>query len=204
MMLSLAGEARASVEESPEREAARRHSERGLALYGEARYREALGEYAIASQILSLPALDYNLGRCHERLEEWGRAADAYERYLSRAPDDADAPALRAHVAELRARQQAVDRLRAAETSAAVRRAAIGVGASAVALGAVWAGLFGAVGTGVAEKRDSCGTRCSPVEVSGLRTLQTTSLVFAALGGAALAVDIALWTVYARRRAPRR
>src|SRR5262249_13805170 len=51
-----------------------------------------------------LPAFDYNIGRCSERLERWAAAAAAYERYLAAQPDAEDAVEIRQRIDILKAR----------------------------------------------------------------------------------------------------
>jgi tetratricopeptide (TPR) repeat protein len=84
-------------------EAARRHFQSGLASYNEGNYQAACAEFETARRIKALPALDFNIARCYERLERWGDAADAYERFLAARTPDAD-PSLRGRIAVLRDR----------------------------------------------------------------------------------------------------
>lgn len=88
----------------PDTEAARRHFERGAALFEQGRYADAAAEFETAKRLKPSPAFDYNIARCKDRLEQWGAAADAYERYLAAAPGAADAAEVRARVGVLRAR----------------------------------------------------------------------------------------------------
>ncbi|HZS36320.1 MAG TPA: tetratricopeptide repeat protein [Polyangia bacterium] len=71
----------------PDTQAARRHYDRGLALYDQERYDAAIREFSAAKELKPLPAFDFNIGRCYERLERWRDAAEAYERYLAAVPD---------------------------------------------------------------------------------------------------------------------
>src|SRR5207247_2417653 len=70
----------------PDTEAARRHLDHGAELYSRREYAEALGEFETANRIKPLPAFDYNIARCLDRLERWAAAADAYERYAASLP----------------------------------------------------------------------------------------------------------------------
>src|SRR5581483_10842462 len=88
----------------PDTEAARNHYQRGSEHYAAGRYRDALDEFTRARRLKAMPALDYDIARCHDRLEEWAEAARAYQRYLSAVPDAPDAVELRARVELLRAR----------------------------------------------------------------------------------------------------
>ncbi len=95
--------------QTPTDREARERYERGASLYDQARYREAILEFEAARALSSASALEYNIGRCYERLEEWTLAADAFDRYL-RDPRVSDAAAIRARVAGLR--RQAEERQR--------------------------------------------------------------------------------------------
>ena len=82
---------------------ARGHFQRGAHFYDQGDYKEAIVEFEAARRIKSLPALDFNIGRSYERLERWGDAADAYQRFLASQPPDAE-PGLRERIVELRRR----------------------------------------------------------------------------------------------------
>lgn len=88
----------------PDTQAARRHYDLGTALYDQQRYAEALREFNTAKQLKPLPAFEYNVARCYERLESWGEAAEAYERFLRSLPAGAEANETRLRIATLRAR----------------------------------------------------------------------------------------------------
>jgi tetratricopeptide (TPR) repeat protein len=109
-------QARAEVVD-PDTEAARRHYAQGISHYDAGRYRQALSEFEHARHLRSLPELDYDIARCHDRLEEWGDAAVAYERYLNAVPGAADADELRARVRVLRARLAQIAQPNAPPTS---------------------------------------------------------------------------------------
>jgi hypothetical protein len=194
-LVSLVVGAGAAAQEplDPDTQAARRHFERGLALYLTERYREALHEFETARTTRPVPAFDFNIGRCHERLEEWGAAASAYERYLSAAPGDPDAATIRERLVVLR------DRARLKE-GGRIRRAAIGVGVGTVAAGAVWAGLVGSVGVAYHDALARCSPTCVAAEVDPLRAKQNASYAFAAVGLLGLVVDVALWASGGARR----
>jgi tetratricopeptide (TPR) repeat protein len=70
-------------------ENARRHFQLGSAHYNAQEYELALAEFEKARVIKPLPALDFNIARCLERLERYRDAIDAYRRYLAetQAPD---------------------------------------------------------------------------------------------------------------------
>jgi tetratricopeptide (TPR) repeat protein len=107
-LLLLAAPLRAEVPEDADTEAARRHFTAGCELYQARKYGEAARELELARRIKPLAEIDYNLARTYERMEEWGRAADAYERYLQHAKG-ADAQQTRARVKVLRERLLPID-----------------------------------------------------------------------------------------------
>ena len=83
---------------------AKRHFDRGSTLYDAERYADAIVEFEAAFKFRPLPALFFNIGRCHDRMEHANEAITAYERYLAGAPSAADADEVRARVAVLKAR----------------------------------------------------------------------------------------------------
>jgi tetratricopeptide (TPR) repeat protein len=95
---------------------AKRHSDRGRQLYDQGQFQAAMDEFLRARDEHSSPAFDYNIGRCLERLDRWGEAADAYERYLPIA-NDAEGTGLRAHIDNLRDRQHSHDAAAAPKTA---------------------------------------------------------------------------------------
>jgi hypothetical protein len=67
----------------PDTEVARRHFDRGTKSYQGQDYEAALREFEAARRVKTLPALDYNIGRCLDRLERYPEAVAAYERYVA-------------------------------------------------------------------------------------------------------------------------
>jgi len=88
-------------------ELARRHFAAAQQHYAAHRYGEAIKEFQTARKFKPLPAFDYNIGRCHELLEQWDEAADAYERYLGLSPNAADLVSIRDRIRVLRERARA-------------------------------------------------------------------------------------------------
>jgi hypothetical protein len=88
----------------PDTTAARRHFEAGLVHYQVDDFRGALVEFEAARRLKPLPAFDYNIGRCHDRLEEYEAAVRSYRRYLDEAPGASDAPEVRARIGVLEER----------------------------------------------------------------------------------------------------
>lgn len=75
----LAGDAAA---EQADREVARVHFERGVALYEAGSYQEALDEFQAAYEAQPHPAVLVNIANCYARTNRPVRALDAFERYL--------------------------------------------------------------------------------------------------------------------------
>jgi tetratricopeptide (TPR) repeat protein len=85
---------------------ARAHFQRGQALFADARYREALGEFEAANQAAPVEVADlyFNIGQCHRNLGQPREAVTAFERYLELRPDAGDRKSLRALIARLRSK----------------------------------------------------------------------------------------------------
>ena len=206
---------------SPDEQAARRHFETGAALYEQSRYREAVEEFQKASALHKAPALDFNIGRCYERLEEWTAAADAFDRYLGAGVEVTDAATVAERSRVLRARATAEKKPAVATHSSAgitlstqviafpapglvrgqqLRLAAIGVGVAAVGTAALGGGLIGSVGRDYKDREMACSAmRCN---VDDLRSRLFSGQALLALSAVAIIADIALITVSAR--SPRR
>ncbi|MSP60218.1 MAG: tetratricopeptide repeat protein [Myxococcales bacterium] len=92
----------------PDTELAKRHFQKGLGLYGVGMYEEAVSEFSVARAIKPLPAFDFNIARCLERLEHWEESAEAYRRDLLLDPRAADAADIRARIAVLKERARQV------------------------------------------------------------------------------------------------
>lgn len=71
------------VAHAPDSTIARRHFERGRAMYEREDYAGALDEFTAANAIAPLPELEYNIARCHDRLDHPAEAIAAYRRYLA-------------------------------------------------------------------------------------------------------------------------
>ena len=69
---------------------ARAHYESGQQFYEQGRYDEAIGEYETAYRLKPHPNVLYNIAQAHERLLEYGRSVEWFERYLAEAPPDAE------------------------------------------------------------------------------------------------------------------
>jgi tetratricopeptide (TPR) repeat protein len=211
----------------PDTEVARRHFDRGTKSYQEQDYEVALREFEAARRVKSLPAFDYNIGRCQDRLERYPEAVAAYERYVasSVAPD----------VAEVRERIRVLKE-RIAEAEAAAKPAvpsppakepapapavpaappeapAEPVRSPSPALPLVVGGLtvaaalagtalyFGSALPGyqaLDTGPDSCRP-CTPADYAGVKMAAEASYGLWITAGVIAAVDVALWIVHALR-----
>ena len=89
----------------PDTEIARRHYEKGTVFYTDGKYSDAIDEFTQARKVKPLPAFDYNIARCHDRMEHVREAIAGYERYLAEIPPtDSDAAEVRARVEVLKRR----------------------------------------------------------------------------------------------------
>ncbi len=92
-----AGNARADDEGE-----AKAHFLRGKVAYLEGKYEAAAAAFKAAAALRPSPILDYNLGRCHDKLGHAQEALQAYERYLAASPDAANRLEVQTRVAQLR------------------------------------------------------------------------------------------------------
>jgi tetratricopeptide (TPR) repeat protein len=203
-LLWTAGPARAEPAPEPDTELARRHFEAGLELYGATRYHEALLEFEMARALKPSPALDYNIGRCQERLEEWERAVEAYDRFVTATPQAAEALLLRPRLAVLRAR--ALERHGHPRTLPPWGLATgLITGAWLLTTGAALGAYLSAWGDYRALQR-SCAGQCVEAQLTKLRQevglAQGAGYALFAMSGALLAVDVV--ALIAWRRAARR
>src|SRR5689334_6730252 len=84
-LAGLSGSARAD-EEDPDTEVAKRHFREGSAAYERRDYAAALREFEAARAVKPVPQLDYNIGRCHDRLERYPEAVAEYKSYVAAQP----------------------------------------------------------------------------------------------------------------------
>lgn len=84
-----------------------RYFARGATYYAAGDYARALDAFEVAQRFKPAPALYFNTGRCHDRLEQAAEAIADYERFLAEVPGTGDAAAVRARISELRVRRTA-------------------------------------------------------------------------------------------------
>ncbi len=96
----------------------REHMERGQALYQAGRFIESAEEFLRAYEAQPFAAFLYNAGVSYEKVDDPGRAADYFGRYLEADPQTDDRRELEDRIARLKGLAEARDSERAAETSA--------------------------------------------------------------------------------------
>ena len=194
---------------NPDTEVAQRLFAEGAAAYDGKDYAHALEKFEAARRIRPLPAFDYNIARCHDRLGQAAPAIEAYERYLAAAPDAADSAEVRTRVAVLRGRVETTAQPAQPPRTDAPRphyTMPIVVGVIGVALVGAGAGLVGSVGPDYdaldRRWRVEGPTASVTQQADSLRGREIAGWVLLGTGGAALVADVALWIV-ARKHARR-
>ena len=200
-----------ALADAPEIEIARGHFRRGTDYYAAGRYPEAAAEFEEARKALPLPELDFDLGRCYEKLGDVDAAREAYARYLAQAGPSTNRDDVERRVRILELASPLVNARRArTEREAVYRRRWRALAPPAILFGVV------AIGSGVASaalypqllhERDllarACPYDCAGASYARAHAYQvaTTATFGIALGAAA--IDVALWgvTLAERRRA---
>jgi hypothetical protein len=100
-------------------EQAREHMERGQALYGAQRYIEAAEEFLRAYESQPFSAFLYNAGVAYEKVDDPGRAADYFARFLQTDPQASNASKLSSRIERLRGLARAREAEQAATSSGA-------------------------------------------------------------------------------------
>jgi tetratricopeptide (TPR) repeat protein len=100
-------------------EVAREHMERGQALYRAARYIESAEEFLSAYQAQPFSAFLFNAGVAYEKVDDPGRAADYFARFLQTDPQAANSTQLNARIDRLRGLARAREQELAAQSAAA-------------------------------------------------------------------------------------
>ncbi len=90
--------------DDPDTEVARKHFENGRAAYDANNYETALHEFEAAKRAKRSPLLDYNIARCYDRLENYPKAVEHYQLYVSAMPGASDAGETRERIAQLKVR----------------------------------------------------------------------------------------------------
>jgi tetratricopeptide (TPR) repeat protein len=219
MLLSIAAHAQ---ETKPTGEqAARNHYQRGVALYDQQQYEEALREFSVANDLRPRPAFWFNIGRCQEQLARWNDAADSFSRYLDTASDLelSERDELRARIVVLRNRAQPAPESNATPTATnqPATRANIDTGRARLRLSATLlsagAGLTAIAGTTLVltvgpeykQLENTCRQRpCGPSDTAGLRARLDAGYALWAVAGASAIADVVLWILATRHPSERR
>src|SRR5689334_13461496 len=82
LAVSAPASAKEPKKSSSEQKEADRHFKSGVALFKEAKYKEALAEFERAYEIAPHPLVLYNIAGCHRELSNYGEAIRFYERFL--------------------------------------------------------------------------------------------------------------------------
>jgi tetratricopeptide (TPR) repeat protein len=87
----------------PDLEIAQRYFREGTAFYDAADYEHALERFTAAQRVRPLPEMEYDIARCHDRMDHPALAIAAYERFLASQQGEEHAE-VRARIEVLRAR----------------------------------------------------------------------------------------------------
>lgn len=213
ILLALAGTALGAepCDAGPDLEISRRHFEAGTTDYLEGRFRDAINEFEAANRVRPAPAFEYNIGRCHDRLEEVAEAVASYERYLAAERDGKETREVRARVDVLKQRLAAVHSLAPAVATATTSQGQAGprrvglvgpavVGALAVGSLATGVGLYASAGSGFDRLQRSCAPDCVSSRWRGLQVRERAGVGLLITAGVLSAADVVLWIVRARAR----
>jgi hypothetical protein len=77
---------------------------RGVELYQERRWQEAIAEFEAAYRLKPHGAIHFNLAQCRERLDDWPGAVRSYQDYLREVPAAPDRATVRASIARIEER----------------------------------------------------------------------------------------------------
>jgi tetratricopeptide (TPR) repeat protein len=169
---------------------AKRRFETGKWLYEHERYDQALVEFEAAKLASKRPQLDYNIGLCQEHLGHLNEAAEAFRRYVTALPDDAESSELRSRIARLDAELLAA---RPMPPYRSHRRLAIGLGATGLVLG----------GIGIALGSVVLATRDDGAVYDRNHAMAITTDVLLPVGGAVALSGLVVWLIdrkHERRR----
>ncbi|HEX4458289.1 MAG TPA: tetratricopeptide repeat protein, partial [Polyangia bacterium] len=187
------------------------------AAYEKGDYTTALQEFERARLVKPLADLDYNIGRCHDRLEHYPQAIAAYQRFVDATNNIEERTEIAERITALKARLRMLEPARPAPLPPAqpalalttidnappsgvhVYRGPIVLGSLAVASLAVGFGLYGSVGGDYDALESSCAPSCAPSRWSGLQARERAGVGLAIAGGV-LAVGDVVWFLVAARR----
>jgi tetratricopeptide (TPR) repeat protein len=90
--------------DDPDTEVAKRLFKQGTTLYMDGKYEEALAAFERARLAKPLPAFDFNIAKCNDRLGRWPEALAAYERFAATTKDAEELADANARIPVLRER----------------------------------------------------------------------------------------------------
>ena len=152
-------------------------------------------EFTAARVVKSSPAFDYNIARCHDRLERVAAAIEWYERFLEHAPDGPEQVTARERLGVLRARAvvapPAVVVVDPAEHRAWRPRYKVALPAALAAVGATSLVVGGAL-----YRMNDCGADkpCFSDTWGHTRTIERAGIGLMMTGGVVGAASIGLWS----------
>jgi tetratricopeptide (TPR) repeat protein len=191
----------------PDTEISQRYFNEGRAFYAEHRYADALARFTAARRIRPVPALDYNIARCYDRMDRPIEAIAAYERYLAGEPSAADAAEIRARVATLRSRGADLVQAPASPPKRGHRYAAAGalLGA-ALGVAVVGTALVASVSPELNTiQKDWMAMPTGDLQgrALALEARADAGYVLWGVAGAAAVADVVLWALATRHREAR-
>ena len=216
ILVALAGTAFGATpgDAGPDLDISRRHFEAGTSDYLAGRFQDAIAEFEAANRVRPAPAFDYNIGRCHDRLEEVGEAISSYERYLAAEPNGKQSREVRGRVDVLKQRlafrppspplgvSTSLSGSPPAPDQPGSHRAALVAPAlvAAVAVGslATGLGLYISAGAGFDRLKQSCAPDCASARWGGLQMRERAGVGLFITAGVLSAADIVLWVLRAR------
>ena len=113
---------------------AREHFEAGMAHFDGRRFREAIREFELASQLVPSADLWFNIARAHEELSEYDPAIEQYRRYLRDRVDPPDRERVESRIHALEERAEAARAARRTAPTTGTLRVRASVDGASVSL----------------------------------------------------------------------
>ena len=195
----LFGSAQGDELRSADEQIARGFFARGVVAYNAGHYADALVEFEAAARAKSSPAFDFNIARCHDRLNHAHEAQLAYERYLRGATDATDAREVRERLAVLRA-EVATVRPQSARHASRYLTPAVAVAGGVALLAGVGGSLLGTAGADFRALQGACAPSCPAFTWSSLPAREHAGEALLGVAGALAVVDVVLFVLHARYR----
>jgi len=176
-------------------------------LFNEGRLRYEVGDWEgarvrweAARQLRPLPELDYDIGRCWERLGRAEEAIREYRKYLATVPNAPNAATVRARLAALEPAAPGPGGPVAAPAPSRRRQllVPIVVGGAALVTAIVGSALVGSVAPEYDRLRAECQGACMPERWSGLEARADAGYALWTVAGALAVADAVLWVIAVR------